>query len=190
MKINAILPMPFASVVLVITVLVLSGCNSVSTRTVASGPTCIPPEGHSLERAIVAAKQDLAHGCATHFDRYMDTLLSIAEGDPKPENRQDFSELLVWASDQGLISSRQAKEMYNRYFNVKFVSMMGEYNNCSYTCPRKDQVLYGMEQELLNKEQGLLKITGDASGYHQADRLFKETELVLEATCSACAATR
>ncbi|KRT58155.1 hypothetical protein Ga0076813_12925, partial [endosymbiont of Ridgeia piscesae] len=33
---------------------------------------------------------------------------------------------------------------------------------------------------------GLLKISRDNSGYQRADRLLQETELVLEATCTAC----
>jgi len=31
-------------------------------------------------------------------------------------------------------------------------------------------------------------VSQDAPGYYRADRLYQETELVLEATCTACAA--
>ena len=55
----------------------------------------------------------------------------------KPENKRVFSEFLVWSSDQGLLSKRQAEDYYNRYFNVKFMSMKGDYNNCSHTCPEQ-----------------------------------------------------
>ncbi len=55
-------------------------------------------------------------GCHAHFDRYYDDLLSIAEGDPKPENKREFSEFLVWSSDKGLLSNRQAEDYYNRLF--------------------------------------------------------------------------
>ena len=34
-----------------------------------------------------------------------------------------------------------------------------------------------------------MKVSGDREGYYRADRLFQELELVLEATCTACAAT-
>ncbi len=120
--------------------------------------------------------------------RYYDDLLSIAEGDPKAENKRVFSEFLVWASDGGLLSQRQAREYYNRYFNVKFVSLQSDYNNCTHTCPRRDRVMLNMERELTDKERGLLKVSLDNAGYYRADELYQEVELVLEATCTACAA--
>ena len=49
---------------------------------------------------------------------------------------------------------------------------------------------FDMERELSDKERGLLKVSEDRDGYYRADRLFQEVELVLEATCTACAAGR
>ena len=117
-------------------------------------------------------------------------MLTIAEGDPKPENKRAFSEFLVWSSDRGLLSKRQAQDHYNRYFNVKFMSLRGDYNNCSHTCPNRNKVLLDMERELTDKERGLLRVSLDNQGYYRADELFQEVELVLEATCTACAARR
>jgi len=133
-------------------------------------------------------KTSLTGGCTAHFDRYYDDLLSIAEGDPKVENKRLFSEFLVWSSDQGILSQRQARDHYNRYFNVKFVSLQSDYNNCSHTCPRRDRVMLNMERELGDKERGLLKVSLDNAGYYRADELYDEVNLVLEATCTACAA--
>lgn len=147
---------------------------------------CGPPQGNKLEEALEEARWELSHGCETNFDGYLTALLDIAEGDPGPENKRLFSEFLVWASHEGVLSKRQAQKAYNRYFNVKFVSLQGDYNNCAYTCPIKDDVMFSMEQELRDKERGLLKVSADQSGYYRADRLFQETQLVLEATCSAC----
>jgi hypothetical protein len=45
-----------------------------------------------------------------------------------------------------------------------------------------------MERELSDKERGLLKVSQDSAGYYRADSLFNEVDLVLEATCTACAA--
>jgi hypothetical protein len=45
-----------------------------------------------------------------------------------------------------------------------------------------------MERELTDKERGLMKVSLDSSGYYRADELYQEVELVLEATCTACAA--
>ena len=80
--------------------------------------------------------------------------------------------------------------LYNRYFNVKFVSLDGDYSTCSQVCPVKDKVILDMRQELLDKEIGLLQISNDKTGYYRADLLLKESELVLQATCQACSAGR
>jgi hypothetical protein len=138
----------------------------------------------------VQVQHELDSGCAAHFDGYYDDLLSIAEGDPKPENKRIFSDFLIWTTDRGILSQRQAKEYYNRYFNVKFVSLEGDYNNCSHTCPRRDRVMLQMQRELSDKERGLMKVSLDSGAYYRADELYQEVELVLEATCTACEAGR
>ena len=156
----------------------------------STAPTCNGPQSRNLDDAINVVQASLMQGCHAHFDRYYDDLLSIAEGDPGPENKRRFSEFLVWSSDQGLLSNRQAQEYYNRYFNIKFMSLRGDYNNCSHTCPNKRKVLIDMERELSDKERGLLKVSLDNDGYYRADRLYQEVELVLEATCTACSTGR
>ncbi|MFQ5608989.1 MAG: hypothetical protein ACE5F8_01815 [Woeseiaceae bacterium] len=170
-------------------ILVLAG-SLMASACATNQPSCMSPQTRSLDDAMTAVKSNLRAGCKAHFDRYYSDLLSIAEGDPKPENKRAFSEFLVWSTDQGLLSKRQAEEYYNRYFNVKFMSMKGDYNNCSHTCPNKEDVLYNMERELSDKEQGLLRVSKDNEGYYRADQLYQEVELVLEATCTACAAGR
>lgn len=167
---------------LLATAFALAACATTPTA------SCDLPRTQHLDTAIDAADGLLSNGCENHFDEYYAQLLEIAEGDPQIENKRKFSEFLLRTSDKGLLSKRQAERAYNRYFNVKFVSLMGDYNNCSQTCPRKRQVLTSMESELEDKERGLLKVSEDAASYYRADRLFKETELVLEATCTACAA--
>ena len=173
---------PLLSIVLLpATLLILASCAS-------NAPTCAGPQSKNLSTAISTTQSSLMQGCHAHFDRYYDDLLLIAEGDPKPENKREFSEFLVWSSDKGLLSNRQAEDYYNRYFNVKFMSLRGDYNNCSHTCPNKQKVLFNMERELQEKERGLLKVSLDNEGYYRADQLYQEVELVLEATCTACSA--
>jgi hypothetical protein len=175
---------PFFKAVVVIAGLVtIAACASTQ-------PGCPSPQTRSLDSAIGFVKTSLNTGCEAHFDRYYDDLLTIAEGDPKPDNKRIFSEFLLWSGEQGLLSTRQAQEYYNRFFNVKFMAMKGDYNNCSHTCPNKQSVLFDMERELSDKERGLLKVSQDIDGYYRADRLYQEVELVLEATCTACAASR
>ncbi|MBT8135404.1 MAG: hypothetical protein KJO54_00180 [Gammaproteobacteria bacterium] len=151
-------------------------------------PDCSLPDGKNLRVAIEVSKAQLTNGCEALYDAYFDRLLTVAEGDPKPRHKQTFSEFLEWSTDSGLLSQRQAQAYYNRYFNVKFMSLAGDYNNCSYTCPRQAEVLTRMEEELSDKEQGLLRVALDRDSYYRADQLLKETELVLAATCTACAA--
>jgi len=142
----------------------------------------------NLEPAMALAEQRLNEGCEYHFDSYFQQLLSIAEANPAAENRILFSNHLMRVNDAGVISRRQAEGLYNRYFNVKFVSLQGDYNTCAQTCPIRRQVLSDMKAELHDKELGLLRASADAPSFYRADNLFKETDLVLEATCRACSA--
>ena len=166
----------------IVTALALSSCAT-------APPACGSPTTNNLNAAVDQVKNSLdRNGCTAHFDRYYDDLLRIAEGDPKPENKRLFSEFLVWSADEGLLSQRQAKNYYNRYFNVKFMTLQGDYNNCSHTCPARNRIMLDMERELSDKERGLLKVSLDNDGYYRADELYQEIDLVLEATCTACAA--
>ncbi len=169
------------SLLVALSALILASCAT-------SPPPCDSPQTRNLGAAVDDVKDSLSSGCAAHFDRYYDDLLRTAEGDPKPGNKRIFSEFLVWSADEGLLSQRQAKDHYNRYFNVKFMTLQSDYNNCSHTCPRRDRVMLDMERELSDKERGLLKVSLDSDGYYRADELFQEVELVLEATCTACSA--
>ena len=99
----------------------LSACNSNPSHET----TCSPPSGHNLDQAMSAARFDLETGCEAHFDDYLVRLLAIAEGDPGKENKAKFSDFLLWANEEGLLSKRQAREVYNRYFGIKYVSMIG-----------------------------------------------------------------
>lgn len=144
--------------------------------------------GTNLQSAMSAAEERLATGCEYHFDSYFNELLDIAEANPDEENKRLFSEHLVRVSSSGTISKRQAQLLYNRYFNVKFVSFTGDYNTCAQTCPVRDEVVSQMRAELIDKQLGLMSASRDTGSYYRADQLLKETELVLEATCRSCAA--
>lgn len=172
---NLILALAFGSL--------LAGCTSTPVADVCSGGL-----GNDLTQAVSAVESRLGAGCEYQFDDYFQELLAIAENDPGPDNRKVFSDHLVQVKTMGVISQRQAQERYNRYFNVKFVSLTGDYNTCSQVCPDKRAVLSRMKLELSDKEQGLLRISADQPSYYRADVLLKEADLVLEATCRACEA--
>ena len=153
-----------------------------------SNDFCAVSLSPGLESAMSKAEGRLAGGCEYHFDSYFSQLLVIAETNPDRENKRLFSDHLVAVSDMGVISKRQARLLYNRYFNHKFVSLSGDYNTCAQTCPVRGQVMADMKAELLDKELGLLHASQDRQSFYRADNLLKEAELVLEATCRACAA--
>jgi hypothetical protein len=161
--------------------LALSACTTTENTSY-----CAAPLTGNLESAIRSAESRLADGCTYHFDSYFQSLLSTAENNPDPSNPMLFSDFLMGVQDRGIISQRQAQSLYNRYFNVKFVSLQGDYNTCSQTCPVRDQVMSDMRAELHDKEMGLLRASADSQSFYRADNLLKETELVLEATCRAC----
>ncbi|MDZ7684833.1 MAG: hypothetical protein U5O39_07340 [Gammaproteobacteria bacterium] len=108
-----------------------------------------------------------------------------------PTRTTNVCSVISWSSDvsdRATISKRQARDIYNRYFNVKFVSLTGDYNTCTQTCPTRAKVLAEMQRELADKELGLVQATRDPNAYYRADLLLKEAQLVLEATCRACEA--
>jgi hypothetical protein len=151
------------------------------------------PEGLNLDSAFAQVRTSLTENrrqCAPLFDVYWQRLLDIAEGDPGMDNKQRFSDFLLAVAAQGIISERQAKNLYNRYFNVKFVSLIGDYNICSQACPIRTTMMSDMALELSHKEQGLLLVSTDRSSFQRADQLLKETDLVLEATCASCSELR
>jgi len=141
-----------------------------------------------LDGAMRTVETKLGSGCEYQFDSYFQNLLALAEANPDKNNRRYFSDHLMRVQDMGVISRRQAEGLYNRYFNVKFVSLQGDYNTCSQTCPIRKQVMSDMKAELHDKELGLLRASNDAASFYRADNLLKETDLVLEATCRACQA--
>ena len=142
-----------------LTLALLVGSSLALSSCATAPPACDGPTTRNLDAAVNQVKNSLEFkGCEAHFDRFYDDLLRIAEGDPKPENKRLFSEFLVWTADEGLLSQRQAKDYYNRYFNVKFMTLQSDYNNCSHTCPSRGRIMRDMERELGDKERGLLKV--------------------------------
>lgn len=158
----------------------LAGCATTQTA------NCDVSLKNPLRAAMAVAEDKLNSGCESHYDQYIARLIDIAKDNPAADNKKAFSDFLIALKDQGTISKRQAKALYNRYFNVKFVSLQGDYSTCSQVCPVRERVLLDMRQELLDKEIGLLQASNDSVGYYRADLLLKESEIVLEATCHAC----
>lgn len=163
--------------------LLFTACEATPVADVCGGRL-----GSSLEGALAETERRLGNDCEYRFDSYFRENLATAEANPDSDNKRLFSDHLIRVNDMGIISKRQAKDLYNRYFNVKFVSLAGDYNTCSQTCPVQARVISDMKQELQDKELGLLRASSDNASYYRADNLLKETQLVLAATCRACEA--
>lgn len=151
-------------------------------------PSCILPSGVDLEEALAHSRKDLGHlECEVMFDSYFLSLIEVAKGDPDVENKRRFSEFLQWSHQQGIIDKIQARSYYNRYFNTTFMSLPDDYNVCS-SCTEesKIEIENQMENELRQKEEGLLKACRDKNAYYAASGQYNLVLLLLDATCMSC----
>lgn len=147
---------------------------------------CRLSENTNVQRAVGEAKMDLANDqCRPFFDTYLEGLMTIAAGNPSLTYKKDFSDLLVWASEQGIITTLQAKDYYNRYFSITFMSLPSEYNVCS-ECNAKDSIEQNLITELQQKEQGMKASCGDTTSYFEARNQHESVLLFLDAACEAC----
>ncbi len=154
-------------------------------------PGCTLPSGTNVERAFDHAREQLSrNACRPEFGDYFEQLLDIAAGAPGPEHSQRFSEFLLWANAEEVITRRSAEDYYNRYFSPKFASLQNEYSNCTHTCRLKAETESAMQEELLQKDIGLLKVTNDKQKYAQANAYYHSILTLIEATCEACRARR
>jgi hypothetical protein len=164
--------------------LLLTSCNSRPYVT----PSCTLPSGVNLDEALAHSRKDLGHlECEVLFDGYFERLIEVAKRDPDMANRRKFSDFLQWANTEGIIDKIQARNYYNRYFNTTFMSLPDEYNVCS-SCSEKSQrdIAIHLEQELGQKEEGLLKACQDKNAYYVAADQYNSIMLLLDATCTAC----
>ena len=151
-------------------------------------PSCTLPSGVDLEEALAHSRKDLGHlECEIMFDSYFIRLIEVAKRDPDVENKRRFSEFLQWSHEQGIIDKIQARSYYNRYFNTTFMSLPDDYNVCS-SCTEesKKEIENQMENELRQKEEGLLKACRDKNAYYAASGQYNSVLLLLDAACMSC----
>ena len=151
-------------------------------------PSCTLPSGVNLAEALGHSKKDLAHlECEVLFDSYYEGLIEVAKRDPAMANKRKFSDFLEWANTEGIIDKIQARNYYNRYFNTTFMSLPDEYNVCS-SCSERNQkdLEFRLEEELGQKEEGLLRACQDKNTYYLAADQYNSVMLLLDATCTAC----
>jgi hypothetical protein len=150
---------------------------------------CTLPSGTDVGQAFDHAGEELSRkACKSLFDDYFERLLDIAAGAPDLQHSRRFSEFLLWADDREIITRSSAENYYNRYFSPKFASLPDEQNNCTHTCRVQAEVGRDMQQELLQKDMGLLKVTNDPRKYALANSNYYSILTLIEATCEACRA--
>ena len=150
--------------------------------------SCTMPSGVSLDEALAHSRKDLGHlECEVLFDSYFENLVGVAKRDPEMANKRKFSDFLQWANNQGIIDKIQARNYYNRYFHTTFMSLPDEYNVCS-SCSERNQrdLEIQLEEELGQKEDGLLKACQDKDAFYLASDQYNSIMLLLDATCTAC----
>jgi hypothetical protein len=151
-------------------------------------PSCTLPAGVNLDEALAHSREDLKHlECEVMFDNYYERLIEVAKRDPGLTNKRKFSDFLEWANSEGIIDKIQARDYYNRYFNTTFMSLPDDYNVCSSCSEKKQNTLtLRMEEELGQKEAGLLRACQDKNAYYLAADQYNSIMLLLDATCTAC----
>jgi hypothetical protein len=172
---------------LLLTIVLATGCAttqpvSVSVN-IAEG--CDAVNSKKLTMAFEQSRDHLARSeCAPFFDQHFNSLRRIATGDPKLENRAQFAGWLSWASKQGVITVKQSKEHYNRYFNETFVSLPKQGHICGHIQTKRP--VTDMTLELTQKREGYLDILGDSKGYNQVHEQYQDMKFMLESMETAC----
>ena len=123
--------------------LALGGCQNALKKVEVVERPCLPPNENNLEKAFSRVKSDMAYPhCQPGFGVYFERLLEIAAGNPSLDNKKHFSEFLLWAGNEGLLSMTQSRDYYNRYFNSTFMSLPDDYNICS-AAAKKEGLIRG-----------------------------------------------
>ena len=164
--------------------LLLSSCGNLPQVT----SSCTLPSGVNLDESLEHSRNDLGHlDCEVLFDSYYERLIEVAQRDPAVANKRKFSDFLQWGNTEGIIDKIQARNYYNRYFNTTFMSLHDEYNVCS-SCSERNQkdLEFQLEEELGQKEEGLLRACQDKNAYYVAADQYNSIMLLLDATCTAC----
>ena len=168
---------------------VLSGCNQLSIKQDQQSQlaSCDVPSSKNVSQAFSQSTATLSDAqCHYQFDAHEQALMSLAKGDPGQQNRQYFYNFYTEAAGNGIISKRQAREHYSRYFTTGFAaSLPDSHSNCA-TGDRMDNILADLKQEAHMKKEGLLEVLDDRNSWFTAKSHHDNLVLILETTHLAC----
>lgn len=163
------------------TALLVWGCTSTPTPS-----NCIAPSGKLVGPAFSRAQSSLAYTeCWSQFDSYFNSLLTAAEGDPKQDNVEQFSDFVGWSIERGVVTKVAGSELFTRYFSPNFVSLPNDRSVCS-AVRSNPKLNKDVELELRDKYRGLVGVAGNNATYAQAAREQASLVQILGAMESAC----
>ena len=164
---------------------VVAGCSQ--QQTVSSDHFCALSPGKNVDRLFAEADEKLAdRSCHYHYQSIVDRLVEAAKESPGAENEQRFAELLRSSIERGVISKKQGRALFSRYFDTEFYAIKSEPRNSCSALGDKDRMYADMKQELQYKREGLLEILSDEPRFRQAQQHYADLRTVLDAVQVAC----
>ncbi len=148
---------------------------------------CAVPDHKQLSVALQGAQATLSErSCHYAFERIHQSLLDIGRQDPGKANKERFLNFYQWSVDQGILSSRQGKEYYNRYFTSGYGHMLPNDRNLCSLAGGQEQLIKRLDDELVLKKTGLQDILQDRDAYFDAQRTHNDLVFLLETTLLSC----
>lgn len=167
--------------------MILSGCSTTTMAGSDSAASCGSLDARQLSQAVSQVKQSLSNAsCHSQHGRYFSELLVIAKQDnPGPHNEAVFADFITWSEQQGILSTRQSRQLYVSYFRPTFASTPTQYSVCS-SVTSGAALTGNMQLELQQKQEGLMEVLSDQAGYAGAQRVMRDMSTTYDALSDLC----
>lgn len=167
-----------------VALMVAAGCSQITKRDVVD---CSISDTNNIDRLFEQVSGRLENpACHYQFRDYQQRLLTAAKGAPEAENEARFAGLLRSSIDRGIISKRQGRALFSRYFDPEFYAVKSEARSSCSSLRDKDELYAGMRSELAYKREGMLEILDDEERFRRAQHYYNDLRLVFEAVDTAC----
>jgi hypothetical protein len=160
--------MRLKELVIIFCMLLVVGC--VKSKPVTVPPPladpCPMPTGYKLEPAIEMAEQTVTN-CPDKLDQVFFKLLEIAKHSPGKGNGILIQDLLKELIKTNRVSETYTKNLYQKYFSRRFVSMpdIKVYNLAG----EMSTIKKGLKKELALKKMGMVECCNDKEAYKHAE---------------------